>query len=315
MADPEQPAWVLPIVILELILCFVVVIWIFCKDENRWQPPSRTVHDICATIWDHDDQRRSSLLTEEGTLKETDDGENAVATGLQARNARVLAIWRTLVFGWMLFVQIHQHLHKRDLGVFLFFTVWNYHLQILFYFLAAMCSVMTVTKNTPSARLRTCVGSLFEICFPVSILVTIVLWGILAPNVVATGTPEQIADVFGFTSYNQHLSNTICLLIEFGCSRMLVKQSHFLLVAVWAGCYCVFSWIQYPFTGFWAYFFLYLTPWAVLWYMGLILLHYALFSFAAALSRCKAQGTYFFRSCQPFAVSTTGHRLSIDTLA
>ena len=52
---------------------------------------------------------------------------------------------------------------------------------------------------------------LFEVLVPMSLLVTIVLFGVLAPAVVAGGDPVAIAGVYSFTSYSQHLINTLCL--------------------------------------------------------------------------------------------------------
>ncbi|CAE8688163.1 unnamed protein product [Polarella glacialis] len=195
----------------------------------------------------------------------------------------------------MIFVQVLQWRQENSWRKALFYTVWNYHWQILFWACATTASASTILHGTAelpgtarieylSPRFRTVLGILFEVSLPMTFFVSIVLWGVLAPVAAENGKGWQ---VFTFYSYNQHALNTLCTLVEFCINRLLIVRHHMILVLVWSSIYCVFSWIQHAFTDFWPYFFLQLNFAALFWYALLLLLHVALFSAAVCASDWK----------------------------
>lgn len=171
---------------------------------------------------------------------------------------------------------------------FLFFTVWNYCLQAVFWACAACASALTFCSTTgPSAALRRAVHHLVSICVPMSLLVSVVLWCVLAPDALQHHHPSQ---VFNFYSYNMHAANTLCLLAEFASDRMLLKPGTLVLVLSWTLAYAIFVWVQHTATHFWPYFFLRLDTYAALgWYAALVVLVALAFGVARGLSALKAR--------------------------
>jgi len=206
----------------------------------------------------------------------------------------VLLVFRVGVCSWMSGVQIMQYVvafHPARLIVF--FTVWNYILQILYFGAAAFCSWRHLQGRQFSSDcwLSYILPILFEVCTSSSILISIVLWGILAPVALKSGDERAIGLCFDFFSYNQHLVNTGFLAIEFLFNRLAVHWSHAILVIVWAVAYCLFSWANYLLYGWWPYYFLELNAKAPLSYGALLMLHVCIFFFVAQLSAYKQKVT------------------------
>ena len=225
---------------------------------------------------------------------------------LTSRASKVLLVWRALCLGWfvailalqwqdMLSPDFPKH-HSLPLQDLLFFTIWNYYLQSVYWVFALVSSVAELRgwgERSP-AWLRTVVHCLFEVALPLSWLVTIVLWGILLP---ADLMKYHVCHECNFFSYNQHAVNTIVLLVEFGLNDLVVTWRHVGLAVIWSVTYCVFSWVVHAATdpGFWPYFFLQLnTPMAIVWYPALLLLGIGLYAAAVGAShlkrRCVARG-------------------------
>ena len=171
---------------------------------------------------------------------------------------------------------------------FLFFTVWNYVLQSVFWCFAAAASAAAVcTASGPGPRLRRLTHVLFSICVPMALLVSVVLWGVLAPDAFRNHHPTQ---VLNFYSYNMHAANTCCLLADACCNRMLLKRGTLGLVLIWALVYAAFSWIQESQTHFWPYFFMRLDTYAAIgWYLALMALHVGAYVLVLVLSGLKAR--------------------------
>ena len=130
----------------------------------------------------------------------------------------------------------HHSLPLQDL---LFFTIWNFYLQSVYWAFALVSSVGDLRgwgERSP-AWLRTVVHCLFEVALPLSWLVTIVLWGILLP---ADLLKYHVCHECNFFSYNQHAVNTIVLLVEFGLNDLVVWR-HVGLAVIWSVTYCVFA--------------------------------------------------------------------------
>ena len=147
----------------------------------------------------------------------------------------MLLVWRALCLGWfvailalqwqdMLSPDFPKH-HSLPLQDLLFFTIWNYYLQSVYWAFALVSSVGDLRgwgERSPT-WLRTVVHCLFEVALPLSWLVTIVLWGILLP---ADLMKYHVCHECNFFSYNQHAVNTAVLLVEFGLNDLVVTWRH-----------------------------------------------------------------------------------------
>ena len=131
----------------------------------------------------------------------------------------------------------------------LYYTVWNYHLQFLYWVLAAALSLRASSRRArcrgAEAHARA-VAALFEVCLPLSILVALVMWGVLAPAAERHG-----GDPFAPASIDMHAVNTACLLAEFASCRMPVVGHRLVYPLTLAGVYSVFGWVQHVYTGTW----------------------------------------------------------------
>jgi len=219
---------------------------------------------------------------------QTVDGASVAFVSVQSRSSslarHILAAARCLIFIWYLVVQITQYKEMTEghhvFWSLSFFTVWNYHIQIVCWFFMALCSVL---KN-PGPKLRGCAGCLFELCLPMSILVAAVLWGILMPS---SNSPDTYVN---FGSLNQHLINTLLFLGEFAFNRLVVRLDHIILVLMWPAVYMLFIWIQHAYSGLdWPYFFLNLTDAAPLWYGLLVIFHMLVYVAVCWVSSIKAR--------------------------
>lgn len=215
---------------------------------------------------------------------ETMDGSTFVSVHPEHNTTprTLLAAARCLVCLWFLSVQLYDYVmmteESRVLWSLSFFTVWNYHIQILCFFVLAANSVWT----KPGPKLRLCGECLFELCLPMSILVSGVLWGLLMP---ASNNPSAFLD---FSSINQHLVNTVLLLAEFCVNRLLVRIEHVGLVLLWPASWMLYIWIQHAYSDLaWPYFFMELNAIAPVWYGALLVFHVVVYLVMAGLSVLK----------------------------
>lgn len=259
--------WVIPLLSMEIVSCIVFAFLILKawrrKHGGKIEAPDH--FDVGATVW-----CKGLALTH----------------AADRRQQVILFAWRLIVLLWMVSVEVQVLCFLPWRASVLFYTNWNYLWQICYFGFACTGSATLLCGRQLSPRLRLVTKVFFEVSVPMSIFVSIVLWGVLMPASVKAGHPEA---VFNFFSYNQHLANTACLLIEFCASRLQIHWRHLVVVYLWAGTYCVFAWVQHPFTNFWPYFFLKLSPVAPLWYTVMMALHVLMFALAVGLSRIKSR--------------------------
>mmetsp|Transcript_44730 Transcript_44730/g.97385 ORF Transcript_44730/g.97385 Transcript_44730/m.97385 type:complete len:312 (+) Transcript_44730:111-1046(+) len=197
----------------------------------------------------------------------------------------VLAVFRASCFGWQATVLSLDFVVHGDKRAFLFFTIWNFILQIMYWFLASAASGLYLSRSQVPKVLRRLLPVLFEVCFPSALLVSLILWGILTPHDVTKGWQKED---FNFYSYDMHAVNTACLAIEMLLSRLLVRADHFFCMLLWAFVFCAFAWLQHIWTNFWPYFFLDVsTPRALLWYAAVVVIHIFIYTVVVALSHLK----------------------------
>lgn len=128
---------------------------------------------------------------------------------------------------------------------------------------------------------------LLDVLLATSILIAVVVWTILYPYAVKVHQRDKILN---WVSYCQHGINVVLLQVEFLATHHSVSVDALPLMLLWPSIYTVFTWILHGTVarGFWPYPFLELdTPWAPVWYLGLLLAHLAAFVLVLAISRTK----------------------------
>uniref|UniRef100_A0A7S2SGJ2 Uncharacterized protein n=1 Tax=Mucochytrium quahogii TaxID=96639 RepID=A0A7S2SGJ2_9STRA len=267
----DAAIWVAPLLTLEFVgVTYYVYVWVSkrksLKDDNAHALKT------CGTIFD---PRPESAEDETAVLGEIPFGH------------KVLAVSRTAVFAFMVGIQIHVYITSRQKGQqFLFFTIWTYHLEIVFYACAVACSWFHLTRRGVPEKLLRLTNLLYAIALPMSLLVSIVYWCILVPQALSSGE-TQAFDPFSFEMFAQHAINTVCFYLEFIFNRFQVHDHHLLAIILYTMLYCGFIWVQHLITKFWPYFFLKLTPAAFAWYNLVFLFHFVIFKLVHCLSKIK----------------------------
>ena len=149
-----------------------------------------------------------------------------------------------------------------DSRIYLFFTTWNYLLQATYFVLSAVAGARLLWKphwallETRAERaLARAVWALFSVCLPSSVMVTVVLWGVLLPATLRSGSSAAIDAMLSASSFAQHLVNTILLMLDFAVNHMLVDTSTLVLVVCWNVAYVLFEWVAHSMSAKWTYFF------------------------------------------------------------
>tara|TARA_B110001452_G_C15124614_1_gene391944 strand:- start:3 stop:929 length:927 start_codon:yes stop_codon:yes gene_type:complete len=288
--------WVAPIVALQIVVAdayaaYFLVLW---KRRGELAFPPCSVFDRAATI-----------LCQPGNPN---------------RKAQLaLLVLRVMATVWQLVVLVYAYssgiLHANLTGKpsnLAKFTVWNYHLQTIFWLVSATVSIRHITQqrsrvglsqqeasipsdaeeqcSNPSPRcgdrfLEVTQPLLLAVCVPTSVLVSVVFWLVLVPGSVSAGV--AMSDVLHFTSYNMHAVNTLTILAEFGLNRLFVPPQQLLFYLLWATLYVFFQWAVHPLTHEWAYPFLALDPVALAWYPGVLAVFMLLYWAALGLSKLK----------------------------
>ncbi|KAJ1618332.1 hypothetical protein T492DRAFT_1093278 [Pavlovales sp. CCMP2436] len=177
----------------------------------------------------------------------------------------------------------------------LFFTTWNYCLQIMYWALACAAGVRLLVKphwalleSRGERLLARSVWSLFSVCLPASVMVSAILWGVLLPATIRSGNTRAVVKLLQPASWMQHLVNTLLLGVDFSVSHMLIDESTLVLMVGWIVAYVLFEWIAHSQSHFWTYFFLEIGPYTPLWYLALAIVGIGAHALVCAASRQKA---------------------------
>jgi hypothetical protein len=150
------------------------------------------------------------------------------------------------------------------------FTVWCFILLFCYFALAAYCSSALLTGHEEAVPdfVVTATLILFEISYPMSLLVTTVVSFVLLPTAIKHGYP--VARMFRFRPQMMHNVNVVMMQLAMLMAPPPVAFAHLPYTALFGCSYAIFSWIWFHRTGVYYYFFLdYRQPHAVLTYLGL----------------------------------------------
>ncbi|TYZ68129.1 hypothetical protein PybrP1_000929 [[Pythium] brassicae (nom. inval.)] len=199
-------------------------------------------------------------------------------------------------------VQLYDLYRTRFLCM-IFYTSWNFIAQGVYFALAARRTFQAQKRSRDgyTALLEPAVHRepqrtrrkwltlelVLDVCLATSILISTVVWTILYPYAVKLHQPETVLNP---VSYCQHALNVVVLQIDFFCTRHRVSLRALPLMVAWPSVYTVFTWVLHGTIakGFWPYPFLEVnTPYAPLWYAGLLAAHVLGLVAVFTLSRYK----------------------------
>eukprot|EP00966_Prymnesium_polylepis_P139524 3223913-Prymnesium_polylepis.1 len=118
---------------------------------------------------------------------------------LNQRRQRMLFAWRSFAFLWAVGVLAHMYATvsaRRLPWKLMYYTIWNYHLQLVYWGAAAAASGCWLLRarhgggaddGGACCGLQQLVGGLSAVCTPASVLVSILLWGVLFPHAARHG--------------------------------------------------------------------------------------------------------------------------------
>lgn len=181
-------------------------------------------------------------------------------------------------------------MHLRHFRRFTTFTVWCFSLLFFYFAFGAYCSsaLLAGRGDTVPSLVITTTLVLFEISYPMSLLVTTVVSFVLLPAAIKNDYPF-VARMFRFRPQMMHNVNVVMMQLAMLMAPPPVTFSHLPYTALFGCGYAIFSWVWFHRTGLFYYFFLdYRRPHAVFAYLGLfatLLAFYGLSYLIAGVAR------------------------------
>jgi hypothetical protein len=160
--------------------------------------------------------------------------------------------------------------------------------------------------------------ALFSVELPAALLVTVVFWTILAPDMVAAARygpnctaaeamKENVSEVncteirdaerlagteamlVSTDNLSQHAANSVIMLLELLLNKLRLRPLNGVLVGLWALAYCAFAiFVWYPLVHFWVYPFMDSATMQVIpWQLGLLVGHWVIYALCLCASETK----------------------------
>ena len=151
------------------------------------------------------------------------------------------------------------------------FTLWCFTLLFFYFTLAAYCSgaAFVGRGDVVPSYIMTATLVLFEVNYPMSILVTAIVTFVLVP--VARRHNDPIDNMFRWRSLMMHNGNVLMMQLAMLSAPPPVTLAHLPYAMLFGCCYAVFAWYWFWRTRVFYYFFLdYHRPYAVVIYLGLL---------------------------------------------
>jgi hypothetical protein len=163
--------------------------------------------------------------------------------------------------------QVHLRHHSR----WTTFTLWCFTLLFFYFTLATYCTGAAFVGHgdiVPSGVIMATLV-LFEVSYPMSILVTAIVTFVLIP--VAYRHNYPIGQMFGWRPLMLHNGNVLMMQRAMLSAPPPITLAHLPYAVLFGCCYIIFAWCGFWRTGVFYYFFLdYHRPDAVLAYLGLL---------------------------------------------
>ncbi len=213
----------------------------------------------------------------------------------------ILALYRSVCAAAALYTLSIIYLDKRGLEMrylgativllqfrrFTTFTVWCFTLLFVYFAFATGCSLASLTGYGEAVPAGVVMATLvlFEISYPMSLLVTTVVSFVLFPAAVKNNYPF-VARMFRFRPQMMHNGNVIMMQLAMLTAPPPVTLSHLPYTALFGCAYAIFSWVWFHRTGLFYYFFLdYRRPYAIFSYVGLFATLLAFYDSVTSLPR------------------------------
>lgn len=198
-------------------------------------------------------------------------------------------IWSSCIFllfdpvGLHIVVEIRNKvipIHLKHGQRFTVYTVWCWTIMGVYYSMAILNSISVVFPDNQlslpsslynvSEKTRYITHILYEISFSMSFLVCFIVTFVLIPG--AIKRKFDTVNFFKFLPILFHNANVGMMMIECLLNRIPFVLTHYPFIIIYGLTYVIFSWIWFYFKGVFYYFFLdYERPYAILWYIGLLL--------------------------------------------
>ncbi|KAF0688231.1 Aste57867_20101 [Aphanomyces stellatus] len=170
---------------------------------------------------------------------------------------------------------------------YVFYTIWNFTAQILFFTLSIFHTVVLLRSSNPThpthahGLTRRFLNVLFDVTFATAFVVVLVFWGIVY---------KPATTHLDWTTAIVHLANLVLFLIEFALNDHVTQLTSLPFAILWPTVYCSLTWVGY-FTyldGWWPYDAMDLAkPHAPFVWFGIILAHVIFFGLTLLLSHVK----------------------------
>jgi hypothetical protein len=151
------------------------------------------------------------------------------------------------------------------------FTLWCFTLLFFYFTLAAYCSgaVFVGRGDVVPSGIVMATLVLFEVNYPMSILVTAIVTFVLVP--VARRHNDPMDRMFRWRSLMMHNGNVLMMQLAMLSAPPPVTLAHLPYAVLFGCCYAIFAWYWFWRTRVFYYFFLdYRRPYAVVVYFGLL---------------------------------------------
>lgn len=162
---------------------------------------------------------------------------------------------------------VHLRHHRR----WTTFTVWCFTLLFSYFALAAYCSGAVLVGGGAAVPSVVVLATLilFEVSYPMSLLVTAVVTCVLIPG--ARRHHYPLDRLFRWRPLMMHNGNVLMMQLAMLSAPPPITLAHLPYAVLFGCCYAIFSWYWFWRTRVFYYFFLdYHRPYAILVYLGLL---------------------------------------------
>lgn len=164
------------------------------------------------------------------------------------------------------------------------FTLWCNVTSTLYFWASALATMTLLSGAQLAVPMAALVMLLWEVAFPLSWLVSLVVSFVLIP-VGRRTDPERVEVLLRWRPQVLHNGYLITCVLEFALAAPPMAWNHWPCMFIFGSAYLIFAWCMYARIGVYAYFFLDPTvKWAPLSYSMLLVLTTCLFALAAQLT-------------------------------
>ncbi|EKX39912.1 hypothetical protein GUITHDRAFT_113904 [Guillardia theta CCMP2712] len=145
-------------------------------------------------------------------------------------------------------------------GIWLFatFTIWSWVGQGIYFFIIGLAPFVNLGRRS---WLQQTLWVLYEIMFPMAILVTVVVWLVLVPylnKAVEDGRSRNIEThqlmqrvLYSFSGLSFHCLNLVFMLLEFSLNKISIERAHRPFILLFGCAYVEFATVFHSLFGVW----------------------------------------------------------------